>query len=1328
MTTNKIVVLNNGKFQQTDSNKYDYEFVHPSDFFAYPTNLTPKLSSVSGSRVVLGAKSWLQAISLPNREVPLVQSVKHEGAKSFNDIIGQEFMSVRAQEAGTVTNLTDHNIEVKSDKGKTHTYDLYHNHNLGQKSFITSYPKVKVGDKVKKDDIIAYSNYTDKEGNLAMGVNLRTAVMPYRSGNFEDAVCLSTSGAAKLGASQMFSFRLEERLGVELDKNKYISVFPNVYYNNQIEKIDSGGVIKKGSVVNHGDPIFLATAPKVLRSSDLALGKLSSALKHAFMDQSVTWEHEAPGTVVEVVKSSNFVTVNIMATRPLEVGDKLCLTPDHDVLTDTGWKSITQVTDKDKFASLRPATKLLEYVEGGVVNFPVQNEEMLSIHSKEIDTTVTLNHRLFVQLPEAQNYKLIDAEDLIHKNYKMFRSASRWEGDELKVATIKTELGEHYFAYPDYLPVLAAFIVFGRFEKNIDEVDFVIRTYQPTKLTCIKKLLKALGFPYLLLNDKASSRGLRITDRGINNHFRDIVMEYNRGIPNEVFLADRQDLLTFYQYLIYFGGVAKDDCDDYLTTPYECLANDFQRLCLHVGFCGVIEPSPTSSRYVVNVSVLHNRPEINKEDIVEASGHQDHIVKYNGRVYCLVLKENHVFYVRRNGKPYWTGNSNAWGAKGVCTIISDSVAPRSADGKPVDVILNSMSITSRVAPSLLCSLALGKVAQKTGKVIKVPQFTKGSLVDHTQAELKKHGISETETLYDPTTGRNIDVTVGPLYFQRLTHSSEDKISGKGQGSAYDLNYQPSKGGDNENSKRIGNLSTNCLLSSGSTAVLRDIATVKATKNDEFWRALKLGLPAPSPKVPFIFNKFIASLIGSGINVTKKGSIFQILPQTDKDILKLSAGAIDHPIPFQVKGEKFIPEKGGMFDPEKTGVLGERYNHVNLGYAVPNPISEDYLRTLLGVTKDNYLKMVVDGSLAPKLASYNIDTELDKYKKYLKSGKKTDRDKAVKLIAFLQALKDNKMQVKDLMLTKVPIIPAMYRPVTVQGDFTLSADANYLYKDLILTSNELKKDLKDVPPEIVDKLKAKQYDAIKAVYGLGESVTPKNKEKGIKGLLATTLGLQGGSAKSTMFQSKVVNKPLDLVGRAVLAPTAQLDIDEAYVPVELLWKMYAPFVTRRLVQKGIPALKAQEYIKSRNLLATEALNEELKVRPGIISRDPALHKFNLMGFYLKPNPSKKDNTIKLNPLVFKGFGADNDGDQLNVNVPAGDDARDEVVNKLLPSKNLLSVKSFQPTQIPSNEAALGMYQASKAMSNKAAKKYNSAKDVVSAFNAGHLGIEDNVEIN
>ena len=668
----------------------------------------------------------------------------------------------------------------------------------------------------------------------------------------------------------------------------------------------------------------------------------------------------------------------------------------------------------------------------------------------------------------------------------------------------------------------------------------------------------------------------------------------------------------------------------------------------------------------------------------------------------------------------------AYGAKGVTgSLIPTTQAPTLPDGTPVDLLLNSMSITSRVAPQLATNLALAKVAKKLGKPIKITPFVEGSSVQKAQALLAKHGISDMETLYDPVSGTNIRALTGPLYINRLVHIAEDKLSGRSQGVGYDWDMQPTKSGD-ESSKRIGNLSTTALLSHYVPAVLRDIGTIRSTKNDEFWRRLKLGLPPPQPEVPFVFNKFIASLQAAGVKVNKTDDSFQVLPLTDKDTEALSAGPIKDASTFKIKHNQLIPEKGGLFDITLVGIHGDKFNHIDLNQKVPNPISEDLLRRLLNLTREKYEHGIVDGSVVEKLNNINVDEKMKEYQAYLKSGKISDRNNAVKVLAFLKAMQTNGIHPKDLVLSKIPVLPAQFRPAQFTGDLLLTANANKLYKDLILSNKNITPELISVaPPEIQKSAKLDHYHAIKAVYGLGDPISMKNKATSTKGLLAELLGIHGGHAKGSMFQAKVVNKPLDLVSRGVATGDVKLNLDDISLPQDIVWKVYSPFIMRRMVQKGVPATQASDYVKNKNPLAIQALQDEMKDRPIIMSRDPALHKFNMMGFMPKINPDPKNKTVSVNPLVFKGFNLDLDGDQINVSVPANNDAKEEIKEKMLPSKNLLSVRNFNPIYMPSNEAALGLFQAASEDNKNTAKHYRTEKEVIHDFNHGKLNVGDRI---
>lgn len=997
LSKNPKYALVNGKLQKVaPGTKAKYSIPDPSHFFSPVTNLIPSLSSVSGARVLIGDKSSLQAMTLVNREAPLVQSAGKGAKDSFVTEFGK-LVSLSSKVEGTVTKIDEDHIRVKDKSGKEHVHDKYHNYIVGRESYIHHTPVISVGDKVKQGQLLATSNYSDNKGTLALGMNLKTAIMPYRSLNFEDALAISETAAKKLEGEQLIPVRMEIARGLSTDKDKFISLFPNKYYNDQLAHIGSNGVVKRGTILKHGDPVILAFQPKTLKSLDIQLGKLSKVIRNAFSDISVPWSYEYEGEVTDVAATGKLVAVTVKTKRPMSFGDKL--------------------------------------------NMP-------------------------------------------------------------------------------------------------------------------------------------------------------------------------------------------------------------------------------------------------------------------------------------------------FGAKGVVQIVPDTQMPQGADGKPVDVLLNTMSITSRVAPGLVNTIGWGKLAEHKKENIHITGFTEGSAVQKVIDVLDKHGISETEKLYDPTSGRHIDVLTGPLYFNRLHHIAEDKISTRSASTSYDINMQPSKAGSEEKAKRLGNLATTVALSNDAKAVLRDIATVRATKNDEFWTALKLGHAPPPPKVPFIFNKFISHLQGAGVNVLHEGSKFHISPQTDRDIVALSQGEIKEPLSYKLKKDDLIAEDGGLFDPTLVGIHGDNYNHLSLHHRIPNPMAEEPIRKLLKMTKAVYDEAVSSGKVEKELKNIDLSTKIDELKKFITTKRKSGRDDALKALSFLTMLKSHGLKPEDMMLSKVPIIPAQYRPVMSQGDQVLTADINELYKDLMLVNNSYgeAKESEHVDPAHLHTAKQQIYNGVKAVYGLGEPIQQKSIEKSYKGLLASALGLQGGSAKESMFQAKVVNKPIDLVGRAVLLPDSQLDLNQASIPQNIAWSIFSPFVIRRMVRQGVPATKAREYLEHKHPLALSALHEEMADRPGIVTRDPQLSKYNFQGMYLKMNPDPKDFSLKLNPLVFKGYGGDSDGDQLNIQLPASDDAKEEVKEKLLPEKNLMYHRTFSPIYTPSNEAATGLFAASFEDKKNKPIKYNSSQEVVADFLSGKLEIGDRVDIS
>ena len=273
----------------------------------------------------------------------------------------------------------------------------------------------------------------------------------------------------------------------------------------------------------------------------------------------------------------------------------------------------------------------------------------------------------------------------------------------------------------------------------------------------------------------------------------------------------------------------------------------------------------------------------------------------------------------------------------------------------------------------------------------------------------------------------------------------------------------------------------------------------------------------------------------------------------------------------------------------------------------------------------------------KLQSIDLDALEAEQMEIVRSKKKTKRPNAIKVLNFIQGMRRNDVTPADLMIKKVPVIPPIFRPFSMTGDVFIPGDANELYKDLINLKNSHMEVSSLMGGGVTGDSRLSVYDAVRAVYGLGEPVEPKTKSRGVKGFMQQ---LTGSSPKFSWMQRRLMSKTLDNISRGVLTVDPELTMDEIAIPAEHAWKTFGPFVQRRMVLAGMTPGEALRNLVDRSDIAKKNLDREMTERPVVYSRAPAWHRYSILAGRAKIH---EGDSIGISPLVTTGLNADFNGD-------------------------------------------------------------------------------------
>jgi len=301
-TEDFIVCRHAGDVLPVPRDKVDYMDVSPKQLVSVAAALIPFLENDDANRALMGSNMQRQAVPLVRAEAPFV------GTGMEGVVARDSGAAIGARRTGVVDQIDATRIVIRATedldptKSGVDIYRLMKFQRSNQNTCINQRPLVKVGDHVKKGDIIADGPSTEL-GELALGRNVLVAFMPWNGYNFEDSILLSE----RIVSDDVFtSIHIEEfevsARDTKLGPEEITRDIPNVS-EEALKNLDEAGIVYIGAEVRAGDILVGKITPKgesPMTPEEKLLRAIFGEKASDVRDTSLRVPPGVQGTVVEV--------------------------------------------------------------------------------------------------------------------------------------------------------------------------------------------------------------------------------------------------------------------------------------------------------------------------------------------------------------------------------------------------------------------------------------------------------------------------------------------------------------------------------------------------------------------------------------------------------------------------------------------------------------------------------------------------------------------------------------------------------------------------------------------------------------------------------------------------------------------------------------------------------------------------------------------------------------------------------------------------------------------------------------------------------------------
>lgn len=279
------------------------------------------------------------------------------------------------------------------------------------------------------------------------------------------------------------------------------------------------------------------------------------------------------------------------------------------------------------------------------------------------------------------------------------------------------------------------------------------------------------------------------------------------------------------------------------------------------------------------------------------------------------------------------------------------------------------------------------------------------------------------------------------------------------------------------------------------------------------------------------------------------------------------------------------------------------------------------------------------------------------------------------LEVLKSFVEQGIDPRDMLTSKILVLPAALRPVMPYQGKILCSDINHNYLSIINRKKRLERFVEMQTPELLLRFQKRLIQqAVNNLFDNSFYSDEENKETG------TLWGIV----------KKETKKYLDYSGVSTVIPNGNISIETIALPEGILFELYKPFLISELVDIGRyhNVVSARKAVENRSAEATEGLVSLIDGKYILVENEKNLCFVGLK-VVISPDP-----LAYLHPYTYNYMGLKMDeADSVKIYVPLSDNACEEVKEKLGLVNNLVSSYTGRLQLVPDNVSVENIVNAS-----------------------------------